>query len=850
MAQTPFPAFNPAVNMNFTEFGRDSRPISDLPADKSNATIISGVGDILQAGATITDDLLKKRIQADIYEQVDPLRDQFNKDLQDTKTALLNPVAKDVKPTRDPNWQGPEQEQPINIIPTNSATPAPAGVQTGLNRAMTVAESAKNNQGGISQAWYDGELDKIAKQLRNQYPMYRPYIDEQMSSITGRNPANSMISSQIEDINKLVQSAQTSKSSMLSYIRGLGDNLGPVAGQLYEMYNSGQIDDNTVVRIASERLGHKVQLQNARLALDYNKDNRAAAVNIAKDAMTQYSFQQATQLFNDFNLVEGYDSPNKIAEFVAKSRAPGGTPLSAQQSQAFAQQVDSMRELTRRQLFNEFNKPGKDGTPSMWALVGETEGNKIINDQLMIFDKVKQSLIDKDIGTAYESVNMATMIANDKTKQLFGGNAKNYFATMSVLNKAGGQFAVQEYVNQVAGNAKLRAQVSGALQEEILVGTTSLTNPWRPARTILDSIERLKSEPEVNAETFNSLTDITRIVTDKRSDDYTKASTLKFLFSPKSAGFIKEFDDDVRDANGNRVPGKLGVFTKMTEPTMVKEIARLDRINPQYGLKSAYQSFLTLTMRETFGNDIKRLSDTIDALDGRNFLVGYDHDTQQFKVELRNPNVLVGPMGGTPYGTPAYNQYQDAKFLVENVNIGLRNYADAQEALGSVDKNTSVLQMMKQQGYNPTGTTMIDRMYRAVTSSHKDLNDSMKKTNSEHVPSPVQQKAEEIGRNILNPPTLNRRPAHIPPVGAPPMEGAALNFAETAPDVVDVNTWMRNPSGVIGDTPKPPVVARTDVARPRSMNLIDNPIISQSEVMDIPEGMTYQEFLKTRPIRK
>lgn len=100
-------------------------------------------------------------------------------------------INKELHDKIDPLRDKTEQEQFGRLLPGQINQPPPETLKNrlqGLQNFKTAAE-----QGHIPHIYYEMQLNSIAKSARSEHPGYREYIDEQISHITGGNPANKVI---------------------------------------------------------------------------------------------------------------------------------------------------------------------------------------------------------------------------------------------------------------------------------------------------------------------------------------------------------------------------------------------------------------------------------------------------------------------------------------------------------------------------------------------------------------------------------------------------------------------------------------------------------------------------------
>jgi len=71
------------------------------------------------------------------------------------------------------------------------------------------------NLGKVNDTQYTMQVNSLLKQLRTQYPGFKDYIDTEMKSYSGIDPANAVMKNLLEDINHNATNAKSNMTRLL-----------------------------------------------------------------------------------------------------------------------------------------------------------------------------------------------------------------------------------------------------------------------------------------------------------------------------------------------------------------------------------------------------------------------------------------------------------------------------------------------------------------------------------------------------------------------------------------------------------------------------------------------------------
>src|ERR1700678_19316 len=161
-----------------------SQPESITKADTSTGITLSTLANVGEEAVGLAKNTMQDYLKNQVETGVNKLRDDYTAAYQTIKTAQ--------------NTLIPNQQQ--SLVDAQQP-PVPGGLQSGLDRAKQLGIAQIQNLGKVNDTQYTMQLNALAKQMRAQYPGFKDYIDEQMKSVSGVDPANAVMKNLLEDIN-------------------------------------------------------------------------------------------------------------------------------------------------------------------------------------------------------------------------------------------------------------------------------------------------------------------------------------------------------------------------------------------------------------------------------------------------------------------------------------------------------------------------------------------------------------------------------------------------------------------------------------------------------------------------
>lgn len=675
---------DPAVpNMQAEQFLNYSKPIPNISPDTSMAQTISTIGGAVEGAVTLADSTVKQSIKNDIYKKVDPLRDAYTASLE----AINNGTPTD--PAAQPNASskvmgGPQIAQstygytpqsagaPQSLIPENSPAPVPPALQSGLDKVSVMAEAAKQN-GHYNDTQYTGQLTALTKQLRSQYPGYRPFIDEQVSAASGVPIANAYVKNLIEDANRQAAGNKSEQEKMLAFIRSKTNITG--ADEVYASYLQNG-DSNAVMRWATANESKIQNLQNLKLVQEVSTGNDKTDLDNTTKYVTATVGENATKFFYNKQFATGDKTPAQIADAITYTHLH---PESA--DEVAITKLGGQYQAYRAQYINEtmavLNKPGTDGKSPMQKLGPKATMDLVNQGADAMFGATSQMIYDKDFGVAHLNQSLTSATVNNASMKILGDpgiGART--ANIAAITKLAPQTApvifkniAQDGYDSDIGAFTTAQKLKGLSQPDML----------RDGRvyTFADTQKELKSYrgnvgPTGNSEykTMKAATDA--IIQSKPKEVDLKLNGFNYLFDPKNLDNMTGFKEGYFDPSTRRfVQGREAAFNMATSPDMTANAYSMKN----QGHPEVWDNYKNYALHEAANHLIpNNVSDLNDAESSGHFHFSWDTDNHRIAILNADGRPLTG-MQASVMNLP--------RRATDNINRVLHNLQTIAEADGT-----------------------------------------------------------------------------------------------------------------------------------------------------------------------
>lgn len=688
------PQIQPTQDPNWTNV---SRPISDLTPDKSTGITLETTAKTIDSGVKLADTLTKQSIQKDTETGVDNLRDAYTESLQAYRNVQIGAAA-------NPN---------ASLMPTGDTTPVPGNLQSGLQRVQQLGTAMAQNTGKINDTLYTGALNALAKQLRSSYPGYRDYIDEQIKSVSGVDPANAFMKNLLEDINRNQENAKTDDNATLSSLRekasqGFHDTNGVTAAQVMELRKAGVIDNNQAMKWLNGAMKLKYDLDTKAANRKDRQDSDADTAITANKDLSSNTGQILNQAWNTMTIGKNTDTIAKQVAFIEAHAGDQG--VSDEEFTRIGYQLKAMRA----NIFNtSWAQAQKDGT--LQRLGGDAEKAKAtINARLAPLDNAIEAVTNKDWGTAYGHMKFNEAISSDSTNLLY--NMPDDEAR--IFNRMSGAFAkispqASASLMQMAFKGKVPQAEVQLLQNETL---KLLTQPYSANGRVSSAqgaLDELRRRGATSAKTYDEFVKTVNMLSDPTVAPENKINLARGFFDPELNKNLLSDQNFKKDTvvNGRQVPGKYSVFTTLSTEATANSIKELSKTRPD--IAKDYEVMMTKQFGEQLYSrelqDLRDLNQEFKPTQGRpGFQVKVTNDGKSpVRMELvTDKNEPITYAQASAYG--AGNAYQ----ALNRLNTGMAGLWNVYNATGP-EAGRRTMETLYRYGYreaNPISDAVTSEM--------------------------------------------------------------------------------------------------------------------------------------------
>lgn len=563
-----------------------------------------------------------------------------------------------------------------------------------LTNTEAVLGSLQNafEQGKISDVYYTGQLAKLQKQLRSQYPQYEDYIDSSLQKITGIRPANAFKSA----INQAISDEATKSAESEKNWREWTEQNGDWISQSFPDYFT-----NPEKYVGQEGMIRSKVYENQSVALENtNENSRLARLSAAGQLSRQDAKAGALRTAETTvrNMLEATSNATGIL---------GGQDLYKMLQSFMEDDVISDEEYAQgTQMINEFDKnirlaltmqmatpvdPSDPESVSFNVMVNDpTAIKEAIDGALAPWETIKQYALDKDFGLFTYYSRMTTLMKDREVNQLLGSSPT--LQKLNAIKELGGPDLADAFLSETApkgdNQSSIFAEITPELEARFELGQADFTD------TVNSIVDGGKSDEE-KSKGVNSVIDaaIARLT----SGTITPEGLNNLVNS------VYKYDAEGKSIFTKVVPGEReALFRNLYQPAVTDALVKS---GDKQMLKTYYDSMLASSkMVQSFTEAAAAIQDTV------NYSVA---DTIQYvPAQGPNPAMFVVKTDASRYGsvtyfpgvtgTNPYDQFATTKAMtaVNSLNNVLASINPVLTGLGSDDtvKNEQVQQYVKMLG--------------------------------------------------------------------------------------------------------------------------------------------------------
>lgn len=701
----------------------NSKPISQPLPDKSEAISLDTAGKVSGEAVGVAEHQDQYGLKQKVRAGVDALRDTATMAYENVRNAQMTgtqPADAAAAVTFGNSLVG----QPMQIVPPS--------LQQGLKQANTLGSAISQNGGRASNTLYFGQLKALAKKLRTEYPGHVDLVDEEISKISGVDPANAYMRSLLTDIahKSAVMNEQHNKVLSMGY--EAVKNGMPGVYPYVKAYELGlpNSEDN-LMRYINHNNSQKYifdQWQRDRSVKLANREDQAT------DAKGQFQQEASAIAYRDFHgvlAIPGLTDPATIQRMITDEQ-DGNIVLSGQQQNQLLSAAVAARNVAANDIQNMYNKRG-------YAAAIKDDGyfKTTMNTELGFYDRLIDQIKNKEYGSLFEGMRRLTALQTGSRLQTFSDPTIGpYMQRLDALTKFAGPNVVNWLSGKVLSNQKIMGSFSTYFADATLKAATpdDLRNDGQ-VKSLYADISKLQQAQrqgqDVPKVIYKKLPENVDIITNPKAPDNVKTEVAKYMFNPQNWKLMDAYKMDFTDANGKFHPGKYSVFDTMTEKGITDELWSLKNRN----VWNMYKEWSETSFAKLYRDDLNNLNN-IAAQHEYNFRILWDSDNNMFKID--------DGKGGSPtasgnindvYPIAQENYIKHAQEIINRLNAGLYNLSNIEKKETSDPTAVSayLLGEMGRFGFRPNASIggLPQKFYDAILNSTKkeDLRSAFEKAN-------------------------------------------------------------------------------------------------------------------------
>lgn len=664
--------FNPdPPNTNDPNYLGNSQTPKQMEGNRQWEALFKGVGNVLDAGLRATDTVVKATIEDTVNEGVDQMRNAYTNVLERVRGT----------PEQERVSQDPQATSTTQSLLPSSTTPPPAEL-AGVNSYVANLHNAFL-EGNISKTHYEGTLARFAKSVRDKFPGWRDYVDQEVGqAISQSKPANQYIEGLISDMNR---SLTHNRSDQEKYWAVVKENPGWAEGpRMAQLAISGQIDRGTFYGEYSKFKGPIQRAEHTRTMLglksDLDKDKSTVAERDATDVVVGIAASGLSSL----TAANGVSTPQQAAEYQAKI-ASGQVPDTRTIENSILQ-ITTAKAAAAQRMREELMKRDPVTGDSFARTLGTEKMNKLIADSTKIYDDIRDMYTNKEYGAAFSVARINSAMIDQVTAKLYADPNIGNFMQKSKVIAGMGSNALETFIRATMdANPRFRTQLSDAFLAEA-VEAASGTNPSTLPRRIAAAQARGINSGDYNAALIGQVD----LIISPKQNDTVKTNIAREAFA--ETGLIAKLP--TADA-------QYSFFRRMSNSEMSKEILRLSKLPGNEDLWSKYESWVQQTgAKELLPREIARLNQLSDF---KGLSVAWDE---------ANDRLRIIPTGGSRTGSLSNNTFalgtaeiRDAARIEDRINQVLTSVKPIAETRGA-NVDSYLIASLITMGFDPTNMDM------------------------------------------------------------------------------------------------------------------------------------------------
>ena len=691
--------FDPQFNSPDVNYLGWSRPTGEPLADRSKGIALEAVGKGIEGGAALADEGMRGVIKEDLRDKIDKERDQFAEALGAVRSAGHGNPADSMAQASD-----------MDLMPDKGQSPPPA-VNQNLTRIQNLQSAYSGNK--LSETMYYQKLNDIAKSMRNSFPGYRDYIDQEISRITGGNPANEYLRSAISDINRQAGNAQKEQEYYEKAIVNSGYDNADLALQKFKQTGDISWAQNWLARnnAAVGKVDRDLKAftmsgaaltdlkQRAEIAANSAAEYAATSFHSSRKAIMDDPNSQTSAQLEDWFRTKGHEIADLNPEELAQ-HAADYTALATRNAQ------ETLKVLKTTTVTDQYGNK-----QSIYKVLSPQRVGQIIDDTIKsLYDAQMQMLKDKQTGLLASTNNLVAGIGDKSALSVIkdGGSVGDIARAGQAISRIWPAMGPELQKDMLGTTSDIGSQLKDVVrQQKRNIFNQDGRGQYDGNYTLRQGLEEhdkaqgmLKFTDEEKSEAAKELLKMSRGLTEK--DPRIQDAAIKAFFDPANRGVLNKFETDHYDpATRKIVRGREGAFQMLTASDILqsvykrsKETGGMEWEHAKDWTRSTAVSGLT-TMAQTWNkNEQDRVSNALlpGGMPSRTEHYFYwDSDKHQIGVET---------LKGEPLDVETSWRLNPDLFAVRNANIYLNRLKNVAETEGA-NVDAYLFKAMKDAGWSP-----------------------------------------------------------------------------------------------------------------------------------------------------
>lgn len=711
--------FNPqSQEGNIPRWGGDSRPISDIPADKSTALAITAAGEGLEnatkTAETIDQDVIKEKTRAG----VDALRGATTAAYESIRAAQVQGVTPDPNAIRAAGFDATL----LKGVPS-----VPDGLQSGLDRAENIGNAKAQGATRANDTLYTGALNSLAKQLRSEYPGHKEFIDEQISKISGKNPANAYMENILSDISRASSNEDSVEKKMMSKAF---ENFGVTAPYIkaYQAGLPGAKENlwNATYGAEKDKAIHATwERNNAE-----SKGDSAADADLARSQGQQRAASIMQRNFNPVLEVPGLTQPN-VQQKLLDDYREGRLDYPSMPKEAWPQLLNNAvaaRDKALAEAKDVFNREGYSR-----RLKDPVAEAAIINNEAQFFQRQIDAINNKDVGTMFDLQRRSKSLQDNANYQAETGPMGDWMLKSKVVKDHLGDAWINRIDSIILGKGYLGPLTNWFSDTTKKIGVPDDVRKDGQVKSLYNDISKARQLNQDLAtgnrrgveKVYDDLVDNVNMITTaeksgKPKDRDIAIEAVDYTFNPeKNSGIMKQFGRDFTDSQGKFHKGMFSVYDRLTKPDVVDSVWNL-KDTPSW---TKMKNFQEGSYKILFGEDATKLNGIINDPNMKELGLRLNWDSDNSRMFFDRTSTHIPASVADAAVEYANNQLNALNSATQNLH-----YMYKKEKSNTSD---GIFQMLMGMGLSPNdrlhGDNFPQRVTEAIAASVKREEDIKRK---------------------------------------------------------------------------------------------------------------------------